>query len=400
MPPFYFLNPEQYPHFSGFFFVHDPRTVSRRELMSNSAELPRVLIFRLSSLGDLILCSSAISALARLKPSAKVDWVVGSDFSDILKTDSRLHRVIPFDRSLGFSEWHSLCRSLFESNYDQVFDLHGSLRTNYAMLYFQLRRLLTGRGMIPWHRLAKTRIRRFGFFIFKALWPQKFRPSARGGVARRAAALSGGEAVDHPNLSHFIDTQPSKRIEERLRSLREDPRGFIAVMPGSAWPGKRWPVSHWLSALEMVGVPVAILGGRQDPECFELESALSRSSISFVSFFRDSSLQDSAQVISMAKLIVANDTGLVHLAEAIGKSAVVIFGPTHPDLGFGPWRAKSQSLGSSLWCRPCSKDGTACFRGGANRYLCMKLLKPEAVAESVKSALTLVDEPVVARPRQ
>ncbi|MBU6375693.1 MAG: glycosyltransferase family 9 protein [Bdellovibrionales bacterium] len=368
--------------------------------MTNSIDHPRILIFRLSSLGDLILCSSAISALARLRPGAKVDWVVGSGFFDLLKSDSRLHRVIPFDRSLGFSEWHSLCRSLFESNYDEVIDLHGSLRTRYAMLYFQARRLLSGRGMMPWRRLGKMRIRRVGFFIFKSLWPEKFRPSARGGIGMRASALADGDTRDHPNLSHFIDAQPSGRIDELLRPLREGPRGFIAVMPSSAWPGKRWPVSHWSKALEMVGVPVAILGAPQDSECFELEKALSGSSVSFVSFFRDSSLQDSARVISLAKLIVANDTGLVHLAEAIGKSAVVIFGPTHPDLGFGPWRASSQSLGSNLWCRPCSKDGTACFRGGARRFLCMGLLKPETVAESVKRSLAFLDEPGVARPSQ
>ena len=355
--------------------------------MTNSVERPRILIFRLSSLGDLILCSSSISALARLQPGTEVDWVVGSSFSDILKEDTRLNRVIPFNRSQGFFAWHSLCRNLFQTNYDEVIDLHGSLRTRYAMFYFQIRRLLAGQMMIPWRRLSKTRFRRLGFFLFKSLWPTGLRPSTQGGLSVRAAVLAGGEASDRPNLSHFLNRKPARRIEELLNHLREGSLGYIAVMPGSAWPGKRWPVSHWASALKLVGIPVAILGGREDSECFELEEALAGLGFPFASFFRDSSLQDSAQVISGAKLIVANDTGLVHLAEAIGKTAVVIFGPTHPDLGFGPWRPGSRSLGASLWCRPCSKDGTACFRRGSSRYLCMSQLDPTSVAQEIRQAL-------------
>jgi heptosyltransferase-2 len=77
---------------------------------------------------------------------------------------------------------------------------------------------------------------------------------------------------------------------------------------------------------------------------------------------------------------------LAHLAEALGTPAKVIFGPTTPDLGFGPWKKESQSIGYSLWCRPCGKDGRYCIQW-TKRYRCLKELSPEVVFDQILKEL-------------
>ena len=104
--------------------------------------------------------------------------------------------------------------------------------------------------------------------------------------------------------------------------------------------------------------------------------------------FEAVSLRDAAHLIHASRLLISNDTGLVHLAEAIGKPVVQLFGPTHPGLGFGAWRQESKTLGAELWCRPCSKDGSTCFRRGKSRFLCQELLTPLTVRRGVESVLS------------
>ena len=90
------------------------------------------------------------------------------------------------------------------------------------------------------------------------------------------------------------------------------------------------------------------------------------------------SIREVAQVIAKASFYLGNDTGLAHLAEAVGTAARVIFGPTVPDMGFGPWRQESFVLQADLGCRPCGKDGRYCYRF-TDRYACMKALTAEEV---------------------
>src|SRR4051794_27013241 len=91
-----------------------------------STPIPNRLVFRLSSLGDVILATSFLSALDSSDPSAKVDWVVAREFAEVLKGHPRIRKLWEFDRSQGLKGWLSLCDQLVAENYDQVFDLHAT----------------------------------------------------------------------------------------------------------------------------------------------------------------------------------------------------------------------------------------------------------------------------------
>lgn len=364
------------------------------DFMSDSIRHSKVLVFRLSAMGDVILCTSALSALARRTDPVSVDWVTSSTWSVILQADPRIRRLVAFDRKSGFLAWHRLCQVLFSEGYDEVLDLHASLRTRYARLYFTVMRLMLGRAPARWRTLSKSRLRRLGFFVFKQAWPRRWRPSGLGSLSIRAALLAGGNGSDRPSLPQFLDDvrtaatgADESRVSGLLGRLEQDSRGFLAVMPGAAWPGKRWPVAHFLSALAAIRMPVAILGTEGDSACGELSIALVRAGLPVAEAFRGLGLQETAQVLKKCRLLLSNDTGLVHLAEALGTPVVALFGPTHPDLGFKPWRPESTCVQADLWCRPCSKDGSACFRLGRDRFRCMGDLSPEQVAVQIREML-------------
>src|SRR4051794_25384951 len=90
----------------------------------------KYLILRLSSLGDVILASSALEVFV---PGQKVDWVIAKEFKDVLEGHPKLNTLIQFDRQSGFNGWIHLCRKLWQSQYTDVFDLHKSLRTSVVM---------------------------------------------------------------------------------------------------------------------------------------------------------------------------------------------------------------------------------------------------------------------------
>jgi ADP-heptose:LPS heptosyltransferase len=357
--------------------------------MSASVDSPKILIFRLSALGDIILCSSAVTAIRRTRPKAKIHWVCSTTWASLLEQDSRCDRLVRFERRSGIFAWHRLCRQLFEERYDEVLDLHSSLRTRYARFYFWLRTLSGNRSSLSrWAVLSKSRARRLGFFLFKSAWPQRLRPDHEGGLATRAALLAGGSVQDRPDLSFLLKQGgASQRTQDWIQAWGPRARGFLSVMPGSAWPGKRWPIARLADSLCRIGLPVAIVGTERDRECWALSELLERAGLPVLRAFQSSDFSQTASLIHASRLLISNDTGLVHLAEAVGKPVVQIFGPTDPALGFGAWRPESRVVASSLWCRPCSKDGSACFRLGSSRYLCMQQLSPDQVVGAVQEVL-------------
>ncbi len=362
------------------------RSLSHRrqeERLAGSRSNRKILVLRLSSLGDVILAAAALET-DHLK-AAQVDWVVAREFARLLQGHPRLHRTWEFDRSAGTSGWLKLADELYAQNYDEVLDLHASLRTRILRLFFLSRSLMdfSFKWFRPaaWRTVSKRRLSLFGLFLFKKQWPRARLP---GSMAQRFARVARGTGAERPDLTHLLQqaTGPNASVRKRLEELRE----YVCVMPGSAWPGKRWPVERFFRLLEENRVPAVILGTSKDVESAQLVRMLQDANLPHESGVGCWDLGEVAWVLSRSRAYLGNDTGLAHLAEAVGVSASVVFGPTVPEMGFGPWRKESQAIGAQLWCRPCGKDGRYCFRI-KQRYLCLSMLSSEEVGKAMGSRL-------------
>lgn len=320
----------------------------------------KTLVLRLSSLGDVVLASAALETF----PKGGVDWVVAREFSLPLQGHPKIGTLHVFDRREGLTGWLKLARKLWLNNYSEVIDLHRSVRTRILRALF----LVWGLGRVRWTSVPKRRLRYLGFYLFKRAWPAGLRPKPKVGEFARTA---GGTGAERPDLRHLTNLGGPSEVAAFEAENEWLTRPFVCVMPGAQWEGKRWPIEEYVALARRVPFLQVVLGTEKDRESLALVEAYKREGIEHRSGVGRWDLRQVALVLSRARGYVGNDTGLAHLAEAVGTVALVVFGPTVPEMGFGPWRQGSASAGSSLWCRPCGKDGRNCFRV-SRRYHCLK----------------------------
>jgi heptosyltransferase-2 len=336
------------------------------------------LIIRLSSLGDVILASSVLALPGAEASGIETHWLVKREFAELLEGHPAIHRVWTYDKSLGLPGWRAICRAIAVEGFDDIYDLQSSLRTRLAAWLVRGPR---------WHRVAKQRWRLIGYFIFKGRWPHALRPEAW--VARHCRMIEPAALPALPNLRHLLGAAASARNSSAaVPSPRIASHDYYCVMPSSLWPAKSWPVRAFLELIRRLGPSVhpVILGTQADEQSRQLVHLLETQGVTHTSGVGLWRLGTVAQVLAGARFYVGGDTGLSHLAESVGTRAFVLFGPTVPDMGFGPSRPESKAVGVDLWCRPCGKDGRFCIRP-INRYLCMTSLHPERVIREVAESL-------------
>lgn len=333
---------------------------------------PKVLLIRLSSLGDLVLSTAAVGPLRAAGYS--ISLVTKSEFASLFLNQPGIEQVYAFDKKAGegaareaLLEWARL------QGFSLVIDLQDSWRT------WRWRRAL--RKIAPVHVLRKPRLREW-LVLFLRLG--RWLGFGQGGRALRfrEAALQalGAEAVDD-------GSQPLTRLEAGAVELAKVagllPEGdFVALMPASAWKSKEWPYFGELAALMAKKVPVVVLGGSRDEVCEAVASAARAVNPASRSLHGQTSLRESMAVLSRARWVIGNDTGMVHVAEALGKPVAMVEGPTHPHMGFSPYREDSVLLGLPLACRPCSKSGRVCVRFGTR--FCLRGLGVHQVASRLR----------------
>jgi ADP-heptose:LPS heptosyltransferase len=335
------------------------------------------LILRLSSLGDLILSQSV------LEPpyAGETHWVVAKEFENLLAGNPKIQKLWTFDRraSGGMAGWIRLLSELRREDYSEVLDIHSTVRTQIARLYF---RMFSPRTR--WLKISKERFKRIGYEMLKRFWPASLRPQH---FSKRCALLAGGYGNERPSLRWHLkapglstaQSAPSSRIR-------------IALVPASAWKGKEWPTEHYLKWVEShlathEGEEFVLLGTTKDLSAVALRDALLRSGVKFEDTLGKYSLREISQVLAGCSLVVGADTGLLHLAEAVNTPVVTLFGPTRADFGFGPLDPRSQPVHSGLWCAPCSKDGSLCFRA-FDRYACLKKIEGRVVESAVRKVIS------------
>jgi len=349
-----------------------PGFVKLQTLKKKKKQSGQVLVMRLSSMGDVVM---ATAALAPLKAAGlKISFVTKRAFAPLLLGHPDLHYVYVFDKKEGeaaareqFFQWYQ------GQQFDFVLDLQDSWRT------------WSWRGRLRRHARVvvarKERLREW-LILFGRLG--RWFGFGRGGRARkfrRAAedllSAAGKFPVVSGPLTSLAVTEAEKQSVKGLIPQGE----FAAFLPGSAWKGKEWPYFPELAGVVARKVPIVALGAEKDLACDEI--ALQGRAIGSVSLRGRTNLRQSMAVVAQAKWVIGNETGMLHVAEALGRDVAMLEGPTHSYLGFSPYRPRSLLLGLDLFCRPCSKSGRFCPRFGKRK--CMAGLSVQAVTEKLRA---------------
>lgn len=344
--------------------------LGNNELKSSIAK--RALVLRLSSMGDVVLSTAAIEPLKRA--GYEISFVTKRSFAPLLHHHPDLNEIFPYGDDGGEKVARDKFFAWYEAReFDVVLDLQDSWRT------FFWRRRLKKRAA-----LNVARKERFREWMILVLRLGRWFSFGRGGRAKKSRRL----AVDFLTLkkvfvsSSGLQTRLGVSEAERAEVRKFLPQGdFVVLLPGSAWKGKQWPYFPELAAILSRKVSVVALGSAKDEVCDEV-ARLAVGPFGAVSLRGKTDIRQSLAIIAEARWVIGNDTGMVHAAEALGKDVAMIEGPTHPALGFSPYRERSIVIGLDLFCRPCSKSGRICPRMGT--WKCLRDLSVQDVAGKLR----------------
>jgi heptosyltransferase-2 len=328
--------------------------------------MEKILVIRLSSIGDIVQASGVPRVLKNRFPEGEVHWVVRADNEGLVRHNPHLSRVFSYDRRTGLRGLLALVRDLKAQGYTRIYDAHSNLRSHLICALVKAPHFL---------RRHKERWKRVLLVWFKVDLFQGFTPV--GSFLRPLAPW--GVSDDGRGSELFLPEPSRQRVRDALGD--RDPASLVAVAPSAAWPKKRWPLGHWKALVERVlaetGDAVVVLGGPQDGFCAELARMDARRVVNLQGRL---SLVESAAAAAACRTLVAADTGVLHMAEALGRDVVGILGPTP----FGrPFRAGSVVLETPLWCRPCTKDGGGpCLNRTYQR--CMVDISPGQVFDALR----------------
>jgi ADP-heptose:LPS heptosyltransferase len=223
--------------------------------------------------------------------------------------------------------------------------------------------------------VSKQRLKTFAVLLLKRWCPTSWKPTPWKNVY----ASLGGAAAALPKL--YTSAKPSGANAPTQKS---DYR--IGIAPGSAKAAKEWPTASWISLcteLHAFGASLVVLGLSQEPAVRALKKSLLEKKIPFEDHSQNLSPQHTLQSVGSLKRLIGVDSGLAHVAEALGVPSTVLFGPTHPDLGFGPHLPQSQTVCAGLSCQPCGKTSFPCHR--RPKYLCQSSMSSDSVFKLLMS---------------
>lgn len=316
--------------------------------------MPKVLVVRFSSIGDIVLTTPVVRALKQ-QLNAEVHYITKKSFRGILAQNPYIDKIITIESKVSEAE-----AELRAADYDFVVDLHHNLRS------MQVRRIVgKPSGAFPKLNVQKWMLVNLGVNRM----PKMHIVDRYFDAAKALGVVNDGKGLDY-----FI----APADEVALNSLPETHRhGYIAVTAGAKFATKQLPADKLIAIINLLELPVVLLGGPEDAQRgAEIEQACGSKVYNACGRYN---LGQSASLVRQASRVIAHDTGLMHIAAAFHKRIHSVWGNTVPELGMTPYLPAEGSVivqTTGLSCRPCSKIGyDRCPKG---HFHCMNRISPEA----------------------
>jgi len=340
----------------------------------------RILIVRLSALGDIIHALPVLFALKRFLPSTAVDWLVEDNYASILTLVPELDRpIIVRAKSpggvddairfggggIGYVRAVSFLRA---QRYDAALDLQGLIKSALWA------RASGAQRVIGFHR-DHLREPQAAAFYSERVVP----PGAGHVIDKNLAVLSALDVPDTPIMPRLQPTASSDVVGAIVAA--GGPRKFIVLNPGAAWPNKRWPADRFgavaAGLFRRTRLRSLVTWGPAERALAESVVAASGGAAKLAPA---TSVSDLAVLMRDAAVVVSGDTGPLHIAAAMGTPLVGLYGPTWPERN-GPWDPKDHALSRADTCVCHHKR--QCLRGAP----CINEISVEQVVTAAQRRL-------------
>ena len=334
--------------------------------------MPKFLIIRFSSIGDIVLTTPVVRCLKQQVPEAEIHFLVKDKFLSVVQHNPYIDKIHVLAHS-----WELMIEELKTESYDYIIDLHHNVKT------LRLKKALSaGRtGKVKAFSFYKLNIQKYLLTALKI----NLLPKVHIVDRYLKTVESFGVKNDGQGLDYFIAEEEKTKLKDIPASHQA---GYIACVIGAAHNTKKWPVHKWKEFCKQIKHPVILLGGPEDKEAAEAIAAVD--DIKVYNACGKFSLNESADLVRKAKLVITHDTGLMHIAAAYKKPIISIWGNTVPAFGMTPYFGAAMVPDviiqvQKLWCRPCSKIGyNKCPLG---HFKCMEKIAVEDLLQRTRQSI-------------
>ena len=308
----------------------------------------KVLIIKITSMGDILHTFPALTAAKAARPEVSFDWVVAPEFADLLQLHPAVSQAIPcpirrwrghYWQALQQGEVWDFIKNLRQKRYDVIIDAQSALKS--AVIGKIARGAQSG--------YDKNSVREYGAHWF---YTQRFAVEKQQHAVTRLCSLFA-KALLYPIDPHAPENFGIDFTRLPTTTLLV-PAEYVMIIPNTTWPTKHWPDAHWNALLQKMnpnGIAALIpWGNALEKQRAEGLAANNRN----VFVLPKLTLMECASLIAKAKAAVCVDTGLGHLAAALGTPAIHLYGPTHPEK-IGARGPAQIALNSRTHCKPTCK---------------------------------------------
>lgn len=334
----------------------------------------KILLIRLSSLGDVVLTTPAIRAVRTHLPDTYVAMLVAKQSADVLRENPHLNEIITFDRlakDKDTREMLRVIRHLRERKFTVAIDLQRKFRTELLM-YFSGAAERVGKG-----RLCTVRVQEQGNKHATAHYFDLLHAIGIPAADQRLELfLAESERID---AARRLDTAGVS--ETALK---------VGLFPGAGWKLREWMPERFAAIgdrlVAQFNANVLVFGGRKETELVQRVVDIMNAPVT--PFAGNLQIRQLAACIEQCDLFLTNDTGPMHIAAAVATPTVSLFGPGN-HIRFQPLGARHQTIRYDVPCSPCKQ-----FTDKCKDNICMKGISVDEVWQSISRALETLSDSI------
>jgi ADP-heptose:LPS heptosyltransferase len=335
----------------------------------------KFLIIRFSSIGDIVLTTPVVRCLKKQVPGCEIHYLIKPQFKTVMAHNPYVDKL-----HLLNEDWEQMIADLKEEKFDHIIDLHHNLRT------LRVKKALK----VPSTSFNKLNIEKLIFVKLK--W--NVMPKLHIVDRYMETVKSFGVRNDGAGMDYFIPREEEVQQKDIPASHH---LGFVAIVIGASFYTKKLPVYKLQELCQKLDHPIILLGAKEEfAEGEEIRKVDPGKVYNACGKF---SLNESADLVRKSKLVIAHDTGLMHIAAALKKPVIAVWGSTTPSFGMVPYYGENFLLSharpyddaqvNKLWCRPCTKMGrNSCPQG---HFKCMKQMDINDLVSKVNIRLGRAD---------
>lgn len=334
----------------------------------------KILVIRLSSMGDVLLTTPLIRWLKNKYPNSTIDIITDERYAEIYKYNPKVNQVIEYSKSYSKYQLKTINKSIIQNEYDFVLDLQVNFRSKQLLKKCKSTIIETD----------KNRLNKLWLVYFKK--PYKDRSCSIPDLHLRNMTNLGLEK-DDLGLELWLPEETKSTIYPPFEKETKK-KMCVGIAPGAFFETKRWAIDRFITLADILyenfRYDVMLIGGKEDKKI--TDEIIKKVKFNIFKRTESESIIKTAIAIDKCDVLVCNDTGVLHIAAARQVPVVAIFGSTVPEFGFGPYKVKHKIAQVPLQCRPCTHIGrTACKN---EHFFCMKNV---SIAEVLKSTVEIIE---------